>query len=1039
MRRIIVLLSTLAMVAALGVPAGAQERQLPQSDRELTPVREGSTQNGLAKIDRTLLGETGPALVSIVLSEAPVATNQGQLRRIEAQQRRFLQTLTANGGVEVARTQRVLNAVFAEIDTSALGAIAADPAVVSIRKVSDYQMALSETVPYIGGTDVHNLGFDGTGVTVAVLDSGVDYTHADLGGPGTLAAYQAAYGENANSGHNRSITDRYQSELLFPTPKVIGGFDFVGESWPQGITVPAGRGAGPAAKLRPDPDPIDADGHGTHVADIIGGINGVAPGASIFAVKVCSSVTPACSGVALIQGMDLAVDPNGDGNLSDHVDIINMSLGSLYGQAFDDDLSLAVDNATAAGVLTVAAAGNASNKPYVLDTPGAAPTAIAVAQTQVPSAIQPVLTILDEGTPLFTIDGAVFQPWSVEPTAPVEGVLVYAGDIQTGNGNGCSPFTGDLTGMVVLMDRGACNFTLKIVNANAAGAVIGIIGLVAPGDPFSGGDGGDRPINIPAYMISQADSNTLKSTVTANPGVTLRVDPAEGIPLVGTMVGSSGRGPAMVSNLAKPEIGAPGASVSAIAGSGTGTGPFGGTSGATPMVVGSAALLLQAESDLTPSELRARLVNTGETDISTGTDTPLAPITRIGGGEVRVNRAVGSSAAAWGTEGDSPVLSFGMVDVTGVYQATQAVHVQNYGQSAITYEITPTFRYANDETGAVTVDAPAEVTVPGGGSASFDVDLTIDGSLLADWFASSGGLGATASWLDALEYDGYVILDAADDANDIHLPWHVLPRKAGDFALDFDTGTLAGTLTNSGVGSHLVEGYNLYVDSPDLPEGEQGGQAPIVDLKYVGAQTFGINPAVCTSGFLITFAVNTWERQTHANAPALFEFDLDVDQDGTFDYAIYNADLSLSGPSFDLSDGRNIIFTENLATGDVLFRFGTDHETNSANTVLFECGERLGLGPEDAGADIDVRVLAADIYYTGDVTDSAEFTMNVGSERFVPFVDGGAFGSSVAAGATVDVTVTDFGVAHAATELGVLLLYRGGAPVGEEADAILIP
>ncbi len=65
-------------------------------------------------------------------------------------------------------------------------------------------------------------------------------------------------------------------------------------------------------------------------------------------------------------------------------------------------------------------------------------------------------------------------------------------------------------------------------------------------------------------MISQADSETLKSGLEA--GVTVRFDPAEGIPLVGHMVGSSSRGPTMLTNLVKPEIGAPGASVSAIAG-----------------------------------------------------------------------------------------------------------------------------------------------------------------------------------------------------------------------------------------------------------------------------------------------------------------------------------------------------------------------------------------------------------------------------------------------------------------------------------------
>ena len=99
----------------------------------------------------------------------------------------------------------------------------------------------------------------------------------------------------------------------------MGGFDFVGEKWPN-------------AALAPDPDPIDcgpsaiplpcAGGHGTHVADIIAGNDGashkgVAPGASLYAVKVCSSVSTACSGVALLQGIEFALDPDGELDAAD--------------------------------------------------------------------------------------------------------------------------------------------------------------------------------------------------------------------------------------------------------------------------------------------------------------------------------------------------------------------------------------------------------------------------------------------------------------------------------------------------------------------------------------------------------------------------------------------------------------------------------------------------------------------------------------------------------------------------------------------------
>jgi len=101
---------------------------------------------------------------------------------------------------------------------------------------------------------------------------------------------------------------------------------------------------------------------------------------------------------------------------------------------------------------------------------------------------------------------SVYQPWSAPLVAPTYAPLRYA-DGAGGNLNGCAAFAaGSLTGLIVLVDRGACNFTLKIKNIGDAGGLIGIIGLVAPGDPFPGGDGDDAPITIPGYMISQADS-----------------------------------------------------------------------------------------------------------------------------------------------------------------------------------------------------------------------------------------------------------------------------------------------------------------------------------------------------------------------------------------------------------------------------------------------------------------------------------------------------------------------------------------------------
>ncbi len=119
-------------------------------------------------------------------------------------------------------------------------------------------------------------------------------------------------------------------------------------------------------------------GHGTHVADIVAGKSadgshkGVAPGASLLAVKVCSAVSTSCNGVALLLAMDFALDPNGDGDISDAVDVINMSLGSDYGQ-IEDDLSEASTDAVKLGVVVVTAAGNGANRPYIVSSPSIAP------------------------------------------------------------------------------------------------------------------------------------------------------------------------------------------------------------------------------------------------------------------------------------------------------------------------------------------------------------------------------------------------------------------------------------------------------------------------------------------------------------------------------------------------------------------------------------------------------------------------------------------------------------------------------------------
>jgi len=139
--------------------------------------------------------------------------------------------------------------------------------------------------------------------------------------------------------------------------KVVGGWDFQNN----------------------DTDPMDDHGHGTHVAATAAGngvLKGVAPDAKIYAYKVCSSAG-SCSYSNIIAAINKALDPNGDGDLSDHVDVISISLGGSGTP--DDPASQAVDNAFNKGVFLSIAAGNSGPNSQTINCPGCARKATTVA------------------------------------------------------------------------------------------------------------------------------------------------------------------------------------------------------------------------------------------------------------------------------------------------------------------------------------------------------------------------------------------------------------------------------------------------------------------------------------------------------------------------------------------------------------------------------------------------------------------------------------------------------------------------------------
>lgn len=1032
---------------ATGAAASAPARPTP---RPLT----------LAKVAPALLIAQGQVTAVVRLTDAPLTVAVGKHAKnlgaqipaasqraivdgLRQKQDSILAVVKQNGGQVNARLTKALNAVVVTVDATLLPALARNASVATIRPLADYELDLSATVPQIGAASLHTAGVDGTGIRVAVLDSGIDYTHAAFGGPGTLAGYEAAYGTGLADPRNTT------RDGLFPTAKVVEGYDFVGEQWP--------RFAGDS-ELNPDPDPIDSaygtagGGHGTHVADIIAGASGVAPGAQLYAVKVCSAVASACSGVAILEGLDYAADPNGDDDLSDAVDVVNMSLGTAYGQIQDDSV-LAVQNLVDFGIVVAISAGNDGDKPYVVGAASTAAGAISVAQTQVPSAKAFTLTYTDDGT-----EHQILNTASVD-WAPID--LDVLGADVVAVGDACAALSpGSLNGKFALIDRGNCNVSLKVDAAATAGAVGVIIADNQPEDPPTFSFGGGTTF-VPTIIITQSDGQTLKDLLAAGHAVTASLSPSAFTSLAGSMVSTSARGPDSTTQMVKPDIGAPGASVSAVVGTGTGTAAFGGTSGAAPMVSGAAALVLQAFPGSFPYEVKARLMNSAERNVFLNPVTlpgVLAPITRIGAGEVRVDRAVAATAIAVDASTLVPSLSFGYRGINGagvVNTFRRTLAIRNLDATPCTYAVANSFRYPDDEaSGAISVSfTPASVTVPAGGTGYVRMTLTVDGPKLPDWgaYLNGGALGGSGEGLRKVEYDGYVTFTC--DAQTIALPWQMLPRKAADvrptssqLVLVGDPGeeSAALTLKNTlGSMAGTTEVFDLLGNlSPlDYPSpAPPGSDYTLTDLKSFGARVF-----VASGQYYLQFAVATYGEPAEPNYPALFDIEIDIGTDGdpntaldgVADYAVFNTEKGGFAAS-----GQNVTEIYNYASNTTVTTTYTDCDLDSGVVVMTV--PLAGLGVPDLGYPMNIEVYAVDDYFTGLATDLItdgpyQILYTPGAPRFYVSGPPGTFGVTVPKGGTTTLPVmhSTLGDYWSPSQYGLMLFHRQAAPK-RWSDAVTI-
>jgi subtilisin family serine protease len=307
---IISIIFLLVMVFACGCIPVMEKLGLvnPANEEQLSPEKAG-TPDGLVKV---LIG----------FKEKPGAAEQALVKGL---------------GGKIKYTYNLIPAIAASVPEVAIEALKKNPNITNVEPDSivyalDAELDNSWGVKRIGAGLVHDSTNKGAGVKVAIIDTGIDYTHTDL-------------------------TNNFDAN--------VKGYDFVNS----------------------DSDPMDDNGHGTHVAGIIAaednseGVVGVAPEAELYALKVLDEKG---SGYVsdVVAAIMWATDPNNDGNTDDRMDVINMSLGGPYNSWLLDAACLLAYYQDK--LILVAAAGNSGNPPGRGDNvgyPAAYDSVIAVAAT----------------------------------------------------------------------------------------------------------------------------------------------------------------------------------------------------------------------------------------------------------------------------------------------------------------------------------------------------------------------------------------------------------------------------------------------------------------------------------------------------------------------------------------------------------------------------------------------------------------------------------------------------------------------------------
>ncbi|WP_110111919.1 S8 family serine peptidase [Bacillus sp. CGMCC 1.16541] len=530
----------------------------------------------------------------------------------------------------------------------------------------EFSPQMDKSAPFIGSDRAWESGYTGKGVKVAVIDTGVDYTHPDL---------DQAFGS-------------------------YKGWDFVdNDNDPQET---------------PKGDPRGAETtHGTHVAGTVaanGNIKGVAPDATLLAYRVLG---PGGSGSTenVVAAIDRAVE--------DDADVMNLSLGNSLNNP-DWATSLALDRAMADGVVAVTSNGNSGPKNWTVGSPGTSREAISVGATQLPYDVY-------EST--LKVGDVSYASASVMGFTSADELLALNGEglafTFTGLGKPADFNGKDVKDKVAVIQRGDIPFVEKVDNAKNAGAKAVVIfnNVDDTANPIPVIPG----TSLPTLKLTKAEGDQLAAALKAE-NLTGTITSKFSKEVGETVANFSSRGPVLDTWMIKPDVSAPGVDIVSTVPTFNPANPHGygskqGTSMASPHVAGAAALVLQANPNWSVEDVKAALMNTADKLVNEKGN--VYPHNTQGAGSIRVVEAIQATTLV--TPGSHSYGTF--YKDKGKQNAKQSFEVKNLSKETKTYEVNVAFTGENANKG-IRVKPTKNLKVNANKKGKVNLDIQVEASQL---------------------------------------------------------------------------------------------------------------------------------------------------------------------------------------------------------------------------------------------------------------------------------------------------------------------